>query len=152
MTEEGSLSEAIEEDLTVEDEGEYFRIDALTSSGSPVLINSVKTWNVSKLDKNVSVLYLERYSEQTFATSKALLNFTLLFICLFWLICSSSKCSIQGLSEQEVVSSGSWTMRKLEWKHFMSKRGRLFILRKKKGCLQILLKANQEQLQEIPLV
>ena len=51
MTEEGSLSEAIEEDLAVEDEDEYFRIDALTSSGSPVLINSVKTWNVSKLDK-----------------------------------------------------------------------------------------------------
>ena len=83
MTEEGSLSEAIEEDFTVEDEDEYFRIDALTSSGSTVLINSVKTWNVSKLDKNVSVLYQERYSEQTLATSKALLNLTLLFICLF---------------------------------------------------------------------
>ena len=51
MTEEGSLSEAIGEDLAVEDEEEYFRIDALTSSGSPVFINSVKTWNVSKLDK-----------------------------------------------------------------------------------------------------
>ena len=42
MTEEGSLSEAIE-DFAVEDEDEYLRIDALTSSGSPVLINSVKT-------------------------------------------------------------------------------------------------------------
>ena len=32
MAEEGSLSEAIEEDFTVEDEDEYFRIDTLTFS------------------------------------------------------------------------------------------------------------------------